>query len=63
MENTSLPLLSINWDTTDPLPVFQEFQALSEYWLKDQGTSRRDQYRKIAYLLDPKGIEVWKSFT
>ena len=48
---------------SQPLQAFQELCSLVEFWCEDQGMAKKSQYHKIVYLLGPKGIEPWKSFT
>ena len=52
-----------DWEASDPLHAFQEFRALAEFWLKDHSVPRKDQNCKIVYLLGPKDIKTWKSFS
>ena len=46
-----------------PLQAFQKLRTLAKLGIRNQSVSKQDQYCKAVYLLGPKGIEAWKSFT
>ena len=54
---------SMDLDEAKPLQAFKKFWGISEFFLKDHDVTKWDQYHKIVYLICPKGIEAWKSFT
>ena len=63
MVDGSLPPLSRILGHCQPHTNISRIQRCSSSFAQRPRCKRRDQYCKIVYLLDPKGIEVWKSFT